>query len=149
MPYLITLDTLAIIPGSENSIVIESDKELIVDETPLEILSRNCQLNGSTLEGRQKGSSYLTGSSYKPPILLNEINNLIFIPTHSIRNKECVWVSLNNILNYYPDGNKVEILFKSYQKVHINQSYSIFDKQVMRATRLESALRGRNSKKFL
>ena len=51
MPYLITLDTLAIIPRSENSIVIESDKELIVDETPLEILSRNCQLNGSTLEG--------------------------------------------------------------------------------------------------
>lgn len=150
MPYLIKENTYALIPSGKKTKAIESEHSLIINETPVDVVSKNCYLNGSTLEGRQKGSSYLIGTSYKPPIIINDYNNIILIPTHSVRNKDCMWVNLNNILNYYQnDSNNVILEFKNHKKIVLNVSFSKFDKQVLRATRLESALRGRNNQKYL
>lgn len=150
MPYIIKENTLALVPTNKKTKVIESETSLLLEEGPSEIVANNCYLNGSTLEGRQKGSSYLIGTSYKPPIIINDKENLILIPTHSVRNKDCIWISLNNILNYYRTENSSVILeFKNHKKITLNISYSKFDKQVLRATRLESALRGRNNQKYL
>lgn len=150
MPYIIKENTLALVPTNQKTKVIESETSLLLEEEPSEIVANNCYLNGSTLEGRQKGSSYLIGTYYKPPIIINDKENLIFIPTHSVRNKDCIWISLNNILNYYQTENSSVILeFKNHKKITLNISYSKFDKQVLRATRLESALRGRNNQKYL
>ncbi len=150
MPYIINEKTNAIIPKGKKSHIIEMTSNFVVSEKTSEIITRNCYIHGSSLEGRQKGSSYLIGSNYKPPIILNDATKLILIPTHSIRNTKCAWITLNNILNYYPHPNKkVLIEFKNNQKITLNITYSIFDHQVLRATRLESALRGRNNKKYL
>ena len=43
----------------------------------------------------------------------------------------------------------VTIIFKNGQKLNLNVCYANFDKQVLRATRLESSLRGRKHKKYL
>ena len=150
MPYLISDRTLALIPSSKKTKVLEQDITRTLYEEAHEIVSRSCQVNGSTLEGRQKGSSFLIGSSYKPPIIISDQENIIMIPTHSVRNKNCMWISLNNLLNYYPYCNdRVAIEFRNHQKLILNISYGVFDRQVLRATRLESALRGRNNKKHL
>lgn len=150
MPYLIKEKTLALIPIGKKTKVIENERFQILNETPSEVVALNCYINGATLEGRQKGSSYLIGTSYKPPIIINDYDNIILIPTHSIRNKDCSWINLNAILNYYHTKNNcVTIEFKNTKKLVLNISYTKFDKQVLRATRLESALRGRNNKKHL
>ena len=150
MPYIIKEKTLALIPQSKKTKVIEKTTSIILEEDSSKIVSENCYLHGSSLDGRQKGSSYLIGTTYKPPIIINDKTNLILIPTHSIRNKDCIWVTLKNILNYYQteDGNVI-LEFTNHKKIVLNISYSKFDKQVLRATRLESALRGRNKQKYI
>ena len=150
MPYLIKENTYALIPNGDQTEIIESEQSLTINKTPAEVVSINCYVNGSTLEGRQKGSSYLIGTPYKPPIILSDFENIILLPTHSVRNKECSWINLNTILNYYKnDSNNLIVEFKNHKKIVLNISFSKFDKQVLRATRLESTLRGRNNKKYL
>lgn len=150
MSYIIKKETLAIIPHGKKSKIIEEKHNIIINELTAEIVEKNCYLNGSTLEGRIKGSSYLLGSNYKPPIIINDSLNIILIPTHSIRNKNCNWINLINMLHYSPTNDKkVLIEFINNHKLVIDISYNIFDKQVLRATRLESALKGRNYQKYL
>ena len=150
MSYIISTDTLAIIPHGKKTKIIEQKHNIISNEITSEIIKRNCYINGSTLEGRVKGSSYLLGSTYKPPIIINDSLNIILIPTHSIRNNRCNWINLITMLHYTPTSdNKVLIEFINNRKLIIDISYNIFDKQVLRATRLESAIKGRIYQKYL
>lgn len=150
MPYIINDKTLALLPLGKKTKILEWDKDFIVEESIINIIEHNCILNGSTLEGRRKGSSYLIGASYKPPIIIDEMKRIILIPTHSNKNPNCKWFILDNILKYYLNtSNKVVVMFKNNQKLELDLCYANFDKQVLRATRLESSLRGRKYKKFL
>lgn len=149
LTYIINKKTLAILREKKNSRIIEDNQEYLIPVDPIDIIAFNCQINGSTLEGRQKGSTYLIGSKYKPPIIVNNIYQLIVIPTHSHRNKDCSWIILHNLANYYPHENQVLIEFQNQEKLLLPTSYTIFDKQVLRAIRLESTIRHRNNKKHL
>ena len=121
MPYIIKENTYAIIPNGKKTKIIESNKNFIINETPVEVVS----------------------------IIISDYNQIILLPTHSIRNKNCLWVNLNTILNYYPKEKNTILQFKNNKKIIINVSYTKFDKQVLRATRVESSLRGRNNEKYL
>lgn len=150
MSYIISKSTLAIVPQGKKTKIIEEKHTKVTNEITADIIEKNCYYNGSTLDGRIKGSSYLLGSNYKPPIVINDSLNIILIPTHSIRNSSCNWINLTTILHYTPtDKNKVLIEFINNRKIVVDVSYAIFDKQVLRATRLESALKGRNYQKYL
>ena len=150
MPYIITEKTIALLPSGKETKILELDQEKIQKESITKILEYNCNLNGSTLEGRRKGSSYLIGASYKPPIIMDELKRIILIPTHSSKNPNCCWFVLENILKYSLNKNhQVTILFKNHQKLDLNVCYANFDKQVLRAMRLESAIRGRKHIKNL
>lgn len=150
MPYIINENTIALLPIGKNTKVLEIAGEKLVKATILKIIEDNCNLNGSTLEGRRKGSSYLIGVSYKPPIIMDEVKKIILIPTHSSKNPNCAWFVLENILKYSLNKNhQVTILFKNNQKIELNIGYANFDRQVLRATRLESAIRGRKHIKNL
>lgn len=149
MQYTITDKTLLLLHNDKLTKIYEDNQIINLPEDTTSIISNNCIYNGSTLEGRQQASSFLIGSSYKPPIVLDNSSNLILVPTHSTRNKSCAWVNLSTILNYKSHKKGILVEFRNNQKVFLNVSYNVFDKQVLRATRLESALRGRNNKKFL
>lgn len=150
MSYIINNNTLALLPVEKKTKIIEEDKITIINSEANDIIAKNCKLHGSSLEGRLQGSSYLIGSNYKPPIIIDDQSHLILVPTHSNRNKKCCWIMLNKILNYNPyRQNSVIIEFFNHYKIIVNISYAVFDHQVLRATRLESALRGRNNKKHL
>lgn len=150
MPYIINENTIALLPMGKNTKVLEFAQEFLVELPITKIIEYNCNLNGSTFEGRRKGSSYLIGASYKPPIIMNEVKRIILIPTHSSKNPNCAWFVLENILKYYVNKNhQVTIIFKNNQKMELNICYANFDKQVLRATRLESAIRGAKYKNHL
>ena len=119
--YTITKDTLASMPFNEiDSLVYEKNNIFIVKMRPNKVIKSNCQLNGSSLEGRLDGTKYLTGYSYKAPILIKEDENIIFFPTSSIRLKDVAWISLNNLKTCYFDSttNICNIIF--YNNVIIN-----------------------------
>jgi competence transcription factor ComK len=150
MPYIIKEKTYALLPCEEGAKVIESSGTKIIEETPLDIIAENCYMTGSSLAGRQKGSAYIIGTTYKPPIVIDGKNPIILIPTHSVRQKCCIWVNFHAILTYYIKSEKVTIIeFKNHKKIEINLSYSMFDKQILRATRLDFALRAHLNEKFL
>lgn len=150
MPYIINEKTLALFPNGKKTKVMEWNKEFLLEESITKMLEYNCNLNGSTFEGRRRGSSYLIGSSYKPPIIMDEIKSLILIPTHSSKNPLCKWFILENIQKYFLNRhNRLTIIFKNNQKIELDICFANFDKQVLRAIRLESSLRGRKSKKYL
>ena len=150
MPYIIKETTLALLPKGKKTKILEFDSNFEVEESINKIIEYNCNLNGSTLEGRRRWSSYLIGASYKPPIIIDEVKRIILIPTHSSKNPNCSWLVLENILKYQLNKNhQVTIVFKNNQKIDLNVCFANFDKQVLRATRLESAIRGRKHTKNL
>ncbi len=152
MPYIITDKTNVLIPKKSLvnpqkiiTEIFETDQTIISEEAPADIIMYNCVINGASLSGRQQGSAYLLGCYYKPPIILNEREIMILIPTNSHRNPNCCWLNLTNILTYYSSSPKTTTIeFKNMQKVELKITYSILDKQILRATRLESTLRRRN-----
>lgn len=147
--YEINVDTLALISEDNRTKVYENNNIFYVDKTANKIMEESCEYFGSSLIGRQKGTFNLIGVSHKSPIIVEETKEIIFFPTNSPRIKTCNWISLNNIEKYYRENNKVTIMFKNQQKIQLSMSYGIIDNQILRATRLESVLRGRKKAKKL
>ncbi len=147
--YEINTNTLALINEKERTKVYETDNSFYVDKSANKIMEDSCEYFGSSLSGRQKGTFNLIGVSHKSPIIVEETKEIIFFPTVSPRQKNCNWISLNNIEKYYNDKGKVVIIFKNKQKIELLTSYGIVDNQILRATRLESVLRGRKKSKKL
>ncbi len=148
MPYIINENTIVLLPNGKNTKILEDNQEIYSNKSINNIIEYNCNLNGSTFEGRRKASSYLIGATYKPPIILDEIKELILIPTHSSQNANCVWFISKNILKYsIGNNNKVVVTLKNGKNINLNLGYSNFDKQVLRAIRLETSLRSRKHQK--
>ncbi|MBR1817737.1 MAG: competence protein ComK [Bacilli bacterium] len=150
MEYEINEETLALIAvGEECTEVYEQNQIFYVNKNVNEVMEDSCLYFGSTLEGRVKGTERLIGIHYKTPVIVEESSEMIFFPTCSARyHKENAWISLRHIKSYYKDGgNQSMIEFQNGVKIPINISFGSLDNQILRATRLESALRGRKMHK--
>uniref|UniRef100_UPI003FED66E7 competence protein ComK n=1 Tax=Candidatus Ventrenecus sp. TaxID=3085654 RepID=UPI003FED66E7 len=146
--YEINADTLALIPINNNTVkVYEEDEEFLVNKNVNQIMEDSCKYFGSSLEGRKKGTEAMIGLNYKAPIIVEETNELIFFPMNSSRYHDTPWISLKHIKKYYKSEEGIVIEFLNDKKIILNISFGVLDNQVLRATRLESALRGRKIRK--
>ena len=142
--YEINSNTLALICVNNKTRVYESNHVFMVDKLPNKIISDSCSFFGSSLSGRQKGTTNLIGVTYKCPIIVEETRNIIFFPTCSPRVENCSWIGIKNIDKYYSDSiGKTIIRFKNGKKIALSESFGIIENQILRSTRLESVLRGR------
>lgn len=149
MNYEITYDTEMIIPVSDNeSKIIETEDEYIVEKNTLKILEHSCEYFGSSFEGRKEGTKKILGITHKAPIIIEESRKIIFFPTNSPDKKECAWINLERIDKYFKVDKKTSsILFKCGKIVNLNISYGSLTNQILRATRLKFILDQRISKK--
>ena len=149
MDYEITYDTEFIIPINNNqSRVVESDEEYIIDNNALKILEHSCEYFGSSLEGRKEGTKKLLGITHKSPIIVEESRKIIFFPTNSPDRKDCAWINLEKINKYSKiDKKTTSVLFKCGKNVNFKVSYGSLTNQILRATRLNFILDDRISKK--
>lgn len=144
--YEINSETQAIIPiGEDKSKIIEANRTLIVNQTPMKIIDRSCKYFGSSYQGRFMGTKNLIGVSHKAPIIIEETREIIFFPTSSPRLNNCSWLSLKHLQNYKKSNNNSIIVFNSGYLLNLDISYGVLDNQVLRATRLESVLRLRKN----
>lgn len=142
--YEINEETLAIIPLKDNKTkVFENDKVYIVNKSAVKVMDESCEFFGSSLDGRQKGTSKLIGVTHKAPIIVEESKEIIFFPTMSPRIDKCSWISLKNIDKIFRKNDKSYILFKNNIELECDVSYGIINNQLLRATRLESVIRNR------
>lgn len=144
--YEINSETQAIIPiGEDKSKIIEANRTLIVNQTPMKIIDRSCKYFGSSYQGRFMGTKNLIGVSHKAPIIIEETREIIFFPTSSPRLNNCSWLSLKHLQNYKKSNNNSIIVFNGGYLLNLDISYGVLDNQVLRATRLESVLRLRKN----
>lgn len=140
--YLIDNNTLAILPyGKKSCIIYDNKGEHIINKKPLKVIKDNCLIYGSSYNGRYDASVAIAGLSYKAPIQINE--EIICFPTTSPRLKECSWIILNNIRNYY-ENNKYDgciVNFKNNKLLKLDVSYNVLDNQICRASKLDVFLR--------
>ncbi len=146
--YEINRDTLALMPVSKNKVrVYELEDEFIVYNNVNQIMEDSCAYFGSSLDGRKKGTESMIGINYKAPIIVEETNELIFFPMNSSRYHDTPWVGLKHIRKYYKTEKGIVVEFLNGKKLLFDVSYGVMDNQILRATRLESALRGRKVQK--
>lgn len=145
--YEINEETFCLLPNGEHTKVVEKDKIFIVEKNVQKIMENSCEYFGSTYEGRKKGTTKLTGITHKVPIIIEESNSIIFFPTKSSRLKDCSWISLNNLKNYYKSADKIILEFYDNQKISLDISYGVINNQILRASRLDAVLRTRKLKK--
>ena len=142
--YEINNETLAIIPISNKiSKVIEEEEEFLISKKTFEIIDESCKFFGSSYKGRYEGTKYLTGLSYKAPIIVEETQDIIFFPTTSPRMETCYWICLNKISKYQREGHNSKVIFKNGMELILDMSYSSLENQIMRSTLLESIKRDR------
>ena len=87
---------------------------------PQAYLNELCLLYGSTFEGRTQAFKILTGTVQKPACLISESAGIVYFPTLSYRDDDCVWLCASAIYNVkaidmhhslvnFFNGNKIEL----------------------------------------
>ena len=149
MNYEINYDTQAILPININcSKIIENEEEYVINNSTLNVLEHSCEYFGSSYEGRKEGTKKLLGITHKSPIIVEESRKIIFFPTTSPDNKDCIWINLEKIENYYKiENNRSAIKFKNGNIMEFDISYGSLSNQILRATRLKYILEDRILKK--
>lgn len=149
MDYEITYDTQVILPiNSKKTKIIELDEEYIVDSSTLKVLEHSCEYFGSSFEGRKEGTKKLLGITHKAPIIVEESRKIIFFPTQSPENKDCIWINLEKIDKYYKiNQKKSAVQFKNGDILEFDVSIGSLTNQILRATRLKYILEERIAKK--
>lgn len=144
--YEINSTTYALIPENKKTTkVIEADQELSLESSVNKILDYSCAYYGSSFKGRLKGSKYALGSKYKLPIIVEETREMIFFPTTSYENEDCIWLSLNGVLEYKKEDNNTVLKFKNNKTITLPISYESFENQILRASRLLLILKSRKN----
>lgn len=145
MQYEIGSDTLAIIYKTPNqSTIITLDDCFNLKNNPTKILDNSCRYFGSSYQGRLFGTKNMINVSIKAPIIIEETKEIIFFPTSSPRNKNCCWLSFNNIKKYEKKDAKTTIIeFKNMKKIELPISYHVLENQVTRCMKLKLVLKDR------
>ena len=145
MNYEINNDTQLLLPIDDRKTkVIEQENEYIIDLNINKIMEHSCEYFGSSYEGRREGTKKLLGITHKSPIIVEESRRIIFFPTTSIDNSECIWINLDKIDNYYKIDHKMSgIKFKNGSNISLTISYGSLTNQILRASRLKYVLEER------
>lgn len=141
--YEINKNTVALIPKENKTIVYEVDNSFVVNKSPLKIVEESCEYFGSSLEGRQTGTSALVGFTHNVPVIIEESFDLIFFPTLSPKNRECSWLAYSHIFKPDKFKDKTIIELKNGKKILVDVSTAIIDSQLYRCSRLKDVLQMR------
>lgn len=137
--YEINASTLCIVPIDESkSCVYEFDNKYIVNMSTIKIIERSCLFFGSTFEGRRNASSSLLNIQHKVPIIIEETNDIVFFPTSSPYNSNCIWISYNNFEGIDKiDSHYSKLYFKNQNQFKVEVSYFVITNQIIRCNRLK------------
>ncbi len=112
---------------------LDDGKITYLENKPLNILDDWCIHNGSTALGRMKAFNVLTDSIQKPAILISERSRIIFFPTLSKEDEDCLWINDKKIIQTKAiDSMRTEITFNSGYKMIIGTNRRIIEKQMKR-----------------
>ena len=137
--YEINPSTLCIYPiDKKKSYVYELEDQFEVEMSCFDIINNSCLFFGSSYNGRRNGSTILLNSTHKVPILIEESREIIFFPTASVNNMNCIWISYNNLESVTKiDNNYSSVLFKDNKEFKMKTSYFVLTNQIVRSKKLK------------
>ncbi len=145
--YEINDGTLAVISLKDgNSKILEDNQNYIVSCSSFDILDHSCKYFGSSYLGRKEGSKSMIGASYKLPIVIEDSRDIVFFPTSSPEDSECIWIAVNKIVTFNQEKyNTTKIIFENGIELIVPLSYRSVENQIYRATRLTYLLKTHKS----
>lgn len=147
--YEINEGTLAIISDKKGkSTILEDNNSYVINQNPYDIIDHSCKYFGSSYEGRKQGSKNIIGANYKLPIIVEDGRNIVFFPTLSAEDDDCMWIAVNKIKKYeIGEYNTTKITFFNDKTIIVPLSYRSIQNQIFRATRLSYLLNERKNNK--
>lgn len=137
--YIINENTLALLTIDNKVKIVEKYIDFYIEGSLNNIINDSCIYYGSTFLGRMHSAKSLLGISTKLPIIISEKKELIFFPTNSYKNTNCVWINYIEVDKYYSINSKELIItFLNKKKLVISVSNNIFTKQLFKASRLDT-----------
>ena len=140
MNYQVNKKTLALIPVQDGHKckVIENKRQYNLNVSSFKVIEQSCDYFGVSYKSRLEGSKRITKSSYKSPIIVEETSKTVFFPVKSPLREDTIWISYNNIFDYYPGAKKFTtiICFNNGYKMEIPVSFYSFNNQYLKASRL-------------
>ena len=144
--YEINKETCAVVSINDKvSKIIENDYEYFVNKNTYEVMEDSCQYYGSSYGGRYIGAKKLLEMEYKLPIIVDEVQEVVIFPTCSPRQKDCMWICLNNVENYERFKKNSIVKFTNSFHYELDISHNCLENQILRATLLMSKLKKRKS----
>lgn len=135
MNYIINNNTVYLKVKNEDVYVKEINNEITLRENILKLLNNSCIYYGSSLKGRILGAKSLIKSKYKLPLIISEKNNLFFINIKDKNGYE-YWLNFQYIKDYIYIDNLLKIFFEYDKSLLINCSWTIFNNQMLKCSRL-------------
>lgn len=101
-----------------------------------EVIKNSCLVYGVPLEGRIEAAKNVLNISSKVPFSVSWDEAIYMIPTASVKNKDCAWISYFHIDFFKQQGDKTYIRFRDGTGLFVNVSESQFDMQHKRTGQL-------------
>lgn len=99
-----------------------------------------CLKDGSTYNGRLMYSKTIL-KNHKNPIFVND--DMVLVPTHSIRRYECIYVNLFTIKKILNNQGSIKIIFTDNSAIDVDISLKIMNNQLTRGKILAETVRKR------
>ncbi|MEH7524940.1 competence protein ComK [Bacillus sp. JJ1503] len=127
--------------GKMCTLVTETRKTFMVDQSPLEILDESIRCIGYDLKGAMITAKRLLGNVHHCPVLVNPIHRIVLFPTKSGLHEECTWFNPVHIKRTNSLNNQTTITFSNGQTITIPGKLSSFNCKIKRAEHLEEMTR--------
>jgi competence protein ComK len=97
--------------------VIDGGETFLVDLTPAQVIDASLLLVGSDLRAALQSSKKLLGPLYMYPLSINSGLGIYLLPTHSMKKRNCVWISLLHVKKAQALGIRKTKVYTSYGHV--------------------------------
>lgn len=139
--YIIQDSTIAVLKQEKKTIIYNVENFVVFNKSIKKILDENCMLHGSNLSGRIKSVQKILNVKYRVPILISEKENIILLPMNNMRDKECLYIVANKIIDYTENENYLEIKCINNQIFKTKISKYSFEKMIINVMKLNNYLK--------
>jgi len=140
--YIISNKTIAILKKDKKTFIYDVDNIRVINKNINKILELNCYFYGIDLNLIKNYAKNILNVSYKVPIYIK--NDIILIQLCSLRNKECLILNSNKIINYKLKNKTLEINCVNF-KFSISISKNILERMLLKTILLTNKINNKKS----
>ena len=148
--YIIKNSTIALLKKENKTVCYDVENSIVINKNIKRILASNCLFHGSTLSGRIESVKNILKIQYKVPIIISVAENIIFIQINSLRDKECLLIVANKIIDYEEvEKNHLRIKCLNNNVFDVNISKYSFERMLINIIKLNNYLKWLNTANFV